>query len=244
MTSDGARIEKLGINNWAVWKRQINFLLKFKKLFSVVNPDASDSSTRASSKDAAENSEEAQGIIGLHVENNLLRDTEEAENAQAAWDLLENHLEAKDASSLLLLRQQLTTLHKEPTEAISVSLARARDLRSSLTTAGSDVQEAEVVLSVLGGLPEPYAMAVEILQLSDELTFQKILPKLLQVEQRVQQTVQQQVLKDATAVQAYDASVGDVRKCFYCNQPGHIKVQCHKRKADMQKKATRVVPAF
>ena len=106
------------------------------------------------------------------------------------------------------------------------------------------MQEAEVVLSALGGLPEPYAMAVEILQLSEELTFQKILPKLLQVEQRVQQTVQQQVLKDATAVQAYGASAGDVRKCFYCNQPGHIKVQCHKRKADMQKKATRVVHAF
>ena len=106
---------------------------------------------------------------------------------------------------------------------------------------GCNVQEAEVVLSVLGGLPEPYAMAVEILQLSDELTFQKTLSKLLQVEQRVQQTVQQEVFKDVTAVQAYGASTGNVSKCFYCNQPGHIKVQCHMRKADMQKKVTRVV---
>ena len=95
-------------------------MLKSKKLFSAVNPDASESSTRASSKDAAENSEEAQGIIGLHVEDYLLRDIEEAENAQAAWDLLEKKFEAKDPSSLLPLRQQLTTLHKEPTEAISV----------------------------------------------------------------------------------------------------------------------------
>ena len=244
MTSDGVRIEKLGITNWPVWKRQMSFLLKSKKLFSAVKPDATGSETRASSKGKTENSDEAQGIIGLHVENYLLRDIEEAESAQAAWDLLEKKFEAKDTSSLLLLRQQLTTLRKEPTEAISVYLARARDLQASLTTAGSNVQEAEVVLSVLGGLPEPYAMAVEILQLSDELTFQKILPKLLQVEQRVQQTVQQEVFKDVPAVQAYGASVGDVRKCFYCNQPGHIKVQCHKRKADMQKKATRVVPAF
>ena len=89
MTSDGVRVEKLDISNYAVWKRQINFLLKSKKLFSAVNPDASESSTRASSKDAAEKSEEAQGITGLHVENYLLRDIEEAENAQAAWDLLE-----------------------------------------------------------------------------------------------------------------------------------------------------------
>ena len=202
--------------------------MKSKKLFSAISPDATDSGTRASSKGKTENSDEAQGIIGLSVENYLLRDIEEAESARAAWALLEKKFKAKDTSSLLLLRQQLTTLHKEPTEAISVYLARAKDLQTSLTTAGSNLQEAEVVLSVLGGLPEPFAMAVEILQLSDELTFQKVLPKLLQVEQRVQQSVQQQVLKDATAVQAYGASAGDVKTCFYCNQPGHIKVQCHK----------------
>ena len=114
---------------------------------------------------------------------------------------------------------------------------------SSLKT-GSDVQEAEVSLSGLGGLCDAYAVAVEILQLSDELTFQKILPKSSQVEQRVQQPVWQQGLHDVTAVQAYGASVGDVRMCYYCNQPRHIKVQCHKHKADMQKEATSVVHAF
>ena len=83
MTSDGVRIEKLGINNWPVWKRQMSFLLKSKKLFSAINPDATDSGTRAGSKGKTEDSDEAQGIIGLHVENYLLRDIEEAESARA-----------------------------------------------------------------------------------------------------------------------------------------------------------------
>ena len=70
-------------------------------------------------------------------------------------------------------------------------------------------------------------------------------PNLLQVEQCVQQPVQQHVqVKEAPPVQAYGANAGDVRKCYYCNQPGHIKVQSNKRKADMQKKAARIVPAF
>ena len=38
-----------------------------------------------------------------------------------------------------------------------------------LLNTGSDVQEAEVILSVLGGLRDASAMAVEILQLSDDL---------------------------------------------------------------------------
>ena len=94
---------------------------------------------------------------------------------------------AKDTSRLLLLRQELANLRKKPEEAMAVYLARSKDLMADLVAVGSASQEAEVVLSVLVGLPEEYGMAVEVLQMADSLTFQTIVPRLLQAEQRVQQ---------------------------------------------------------
>ena len=75
-------------------------------------------------------------------------------------------------------------------------------------------------------------MAVEVLQMSDDLSFQKTLPKLMQVEQRI--LVQPSAHYKEAMVQAFGANV---KRCFYCNQPGHIKAMCHRRKADMQRKA-------
>ena len=91
------------------------------------------------------------------------------------------------------------------------------------------MSEKEVVLSVMAALPKQYAMAVGVLQMADDLSFQKTLTKLLQVEQRIQQKPQ----KDRQGVvQAFGAIQ---RKCFYCNQLGHFKAHCDKRKADVQR---------
>ena len=103
---------------------------------------------------------------------------------------------------------------------------------ADLIAVGSDVKEPEVVSSLLGGLPPAYSMAVEVPQMSDDLSFQKTLPKLMQVEQRI--LVQPSAHYKEAMVQAFGANV---KRCFYCNQPGHIKAMCHRRKADMQRKA-------
>ena len=45
---------------------------------------------------------------------------------------------------------------------------------ADLVAVGSASQEAEVVLSVLVGLPKEYELDVEVLQMSDQLNFQTI----------------------------------------------------------------------
>lgn len=239
MNTDGiVRIEKLGINNYTTWKRQAKFYLRSKRLWSVVKPTEEGTTSKSMSSAAAEKSDEALGVLGMLVEKHLAREIEECETAQEAWLKLEAKYEGKDTSRLLLLRQELTSLQLKPSEAVSVYLERAKDLMANLTAAGSTVSEVEVVLSVLAGLPEQYAMAVEVLQMYDDLSFQKTLTKLLQVEQRIQQ----KPLKDKQGVvQAFGAVQ---RKCFYCNQLGHIKAHCNKRKADVQKNGMVTTVAF
>ncbi len=152
-----------------------------------VNPSAEGVKTRSSSSDTSDKFDEALGLIGLLIEDNLLREVDEAESAHALWKTLEKMYAAKDTSRLLVLRQELASLRKKPEEAMAVYLARSKDLMTDLVAVGSESQEAEVVLSVLVGLPEEHGMAVEVLQMADSLTFQTIIPRLLQAEQRVQQ---------------------------------------------------------
>lgn len=240
MTTESYRIEKLGIDNYETWACKMKFLLITKKLWSAIEPAASetDRETRSSSKDGSDKSQEALGLIGLNVEDYLTRDVAEADTAAALWEKFKQRFQAKNTSRLLVLRQQLTNFRKGPKEAVVVYIARAKDLMQNLKDAGSSVTEAEVVLSVLVGLPSPYAMAVEVLQMSDDISFQKTLPKLLQVEQRVEQ------LQEGTSVPVYGAMHRNGRKCHYCGKPGHIKAQCFHRKNQESKEPRKSVIAF
>lgn len=113
-------------------------------------------------------------MIGLNVEDYLTRDVAEADTAAALWEKFKQSFQARNTSRLLVLRQQLTNFRKGPKEAVIVYLARAKDLMQNLKDAGSSVTETEVVLSVLVGLPSPYTMAVEVLQMSDDISFRRL----------------------------------------------------------------------
>ena len=56
-----------------------------------------------------------------------------------------------------------------------------------LKAADSPVEESEVALQVLVGLPQGYEVAVGILQFQDDLDLDELLPKLLLAEQRLQE---------------------------------------------------------
>ena len=64
-------------------------------------------------------------------------------------------------------------------------LARAKAIMLDLKAADSPVEESEVALQVLVGLPQGYVVAVGILQFQDDLDLDELLPKLLLAEQRL-----------------------------------------------------------
>ena len=78
---------------------------------------------------------------------------------------------------------------------------------AELEAVGSGTTETEVVLSVLRGLPAAYKTAVEVLQMSGALSFQKVVPSLLQVEQLVQQELNRELVGAPNAIPVYGAHV-------------------------------------
>lgn len=182
---------------------------------------------------------EALALIGLHVADRLLREVDEAESARGLSEQFAKTFAAKSQARLMQLKQELNNLKLGikllgEREAIQQYIARAKDLMYDLKAVGSAIEESEVALHVLQGLPSEYKVTVEALSLADELTLDGILAKLLQVEQRVER-------EDPTAVPIYGTRT--TKKCHYCGKAGHIQAQCRIKAAD-QKKIPRKVVAF
>ncbi len=53
-----------------------------------------------------------------------------------------------------------------------------------LKAVGSSVEESEMALAVLAGLPKQYEVAVGVLKFVEDFSLDGLLPRLLQVEQR------------------------------------------------------------
>lgn len=250
MASDGSlRIEKLNDENYRKWKSQMMFLLTVKKLWGAIEPAeqvpveaktvetgvqtrSKASSSTGQSAEESDLSAQALGVIGLNVEDHLLLEVAEAGSAREIWEHFENTFQAKTNAKKLWLRQQLASLKKLPTETIAQYLARARAIMTELKSAGSSLEESEVALAVLAGLPESYSVAVEVLQYSDVLSLSIIMPKLLQAEQRVKEKLD----NERESVRAYGANVRAMKVCFYCKEAGHIKANCNKLKKDLARR--------
>ena len=88
--------------------------------------------------------------------------------------------------------------------------------------------ESEVALAALFGLPTEYGVVVEVLQFSDSLSFDFMLPKLLHAEQLAKEKFE----KEKVQISIYGAQARPVRKCCYCGKPGHVKAQCKTRQSN------------
>ena len=84
------------------------------------------------------------------------------------------------------LKLQLNSLKKEPSEDITQYVARAKELASHLDSIGHKVDESEVVLPILAGLPPEYSTLRTVIGArEEEPTVDKLLPMLLGEEQTI-----------------------------------------------------------
>ena len=125
-------------------------------------------------------------------------------------------------------------------EPIPEYLAGAKAIMLDLKAADSPVEESEVALQVLVGLPQGYEVAVGIFQFQDDLDLDELLPKLLLAEQRLQEQGDLEAVRvTETAYAAYGAPKHvprrDLGACFYCNKQGHAQKNCHQRESGEKK---------
>ena len=175
MGGDYVSIEALDVDNYSIWSIRMKMLLVNKDLWAAV--------TTGGIQDP-----KALALICLNVKDHHLTMLAACATSKEAWDGLQAVYKAKSNARRLHLRRELNSLKKESGEPLSKYIGRARTIMADLASAEHTIDESEVVLSVLSGLPKDYDIMVEILQASDkELTLDDVLTKLLNIEQRLVQ---------------------------------------------------------
>ena len=232
MTSDGREVvDTLDTDNYGTWSRRMKAYLLSRELWDVTT--GSDEDKKKSNK--------AMGLIQLHLSDFHLSMADEVATAKGLWDKLEETFKAKNTGRRLLLRQQLNSLKKGPTEPIAKYVARAKSIASDLEGAGHKPEASEITLPVLAGLPKEYSMLITVLGTSkEEHTLDDILTMLLQTEQQISRELETAeaavpiyAMRDGRNGRSQPRNNQQRRgnpnkakmktECFYCGKPGHFK---------------------
>jgi hypothetical protein len=230
--ADDAKISvpKLGEDNYATWSTRMRFLLISKGYWEAVQHPANADHPHA-------NDAKALALIGLAVEDQFLPTVGACATARAAWEALAAIYRSRSNACILILKRQLNSLSMQDTEPVTRYVSRAQALRDQLAAIGHPVDEADVVLAILNGLPDQYNTLVTLIENSDPMPdLASVLSKLLVVEQRSSPSPAGAPTPDTalyTNVQKPAPTTGlrETRTCHYCKKKGHLVRDCKKKKA-------------
>lgn len=163
---------KLGHTNYPSWSKQVESLLATKGCQAALTDPADP------------NSAMAKGLIGLCVQDCHLSLVSRAQSAQAAWQSLANLYQQQSSANILRLKRDFANLEKKRDETITEFVARVTDLREQIQAAtGNPMQDADVIVVLLSGLPTRYAMIKTVIEAAPALpTLAEVQAKLLNVE--------------------------------------------------------------
>jgi len=107
----------------------------------------------------------------------------EADNAAEAWSELENLYRQRSHANALRLKREMASLEKKRDENITQYVARAKSVADQLRAAGFPPDEADMIQTILAGLPSKFAMVKSIIENMDELpTLNDVTARLMLVE--------------------------------------------------------------
>jgi hypothetical protein len=229
-------IKKLNDRNYSVWALQAKFALMSKGCWSAIEP-GTDVNAAIDQK--------AKSFIGMYVEDHLLPIVDDANTAKEAWDAFKASYVRNSSSSRLHLRRDLNSLKMEGAETLTMYFARARRIRDDLVAIGDQIDDDQVAMSILAGLPKQYDTVITVMQHGNQkLNLDTCLANLLPMESKLARAEEEESMAAAHTARFNkgkhkkgpwnDSRERDDRTCYYCGEKGHIKVNCAKRKADLK----------
>ena len=180
MANDKYTLTRLDEDNYFEWSARMQGLFQVKKLWQTVQGvgDVNE-----------ELDAQARGLIMLNVERHHLALVVGCTTSKEAWTAFKDMYKAASHARQRQLKRELNALCMERGETVAKYKGRASELRGQLEAAGSPIKEDELVQAILSGLPTDYETVVTVLESTDEeMTLQGVMPKLLQVEQRLKRS--------------------------------------------------------
>lgn len=220
MDSDkgGITIEKLRDNNFHTWKKRIRFVLSFRELDDYLDDD-SPATTSNEYASWCKKDKKAQAIIGLSLSDDHLEQVQHAETAKEMWKLICDIFEKHTLLNKLSARRRFYTASMNEGEKVLAFAARIRQLAATLKSMGVKIDDQEMAMAFLCGLPDRFDGLISALDaLADDsktFTFQFVVSRCQQEEQRHAQRDQDTAQKTETAalLAARTRPKGDCEHC-------------------------------
>lgn len=193
----------------------------------------------------------ATSTILLCLANNTLREVLGLTDPVEIWDKLESRYKSKSLTSRLYLKKRLFDLQMAEEEVFDQHLDEFNKITTELASLDVKVEEEDKALLLLVSLPASFDNIVTTLLYGKEtLTFDEVVAALLMNETRrssngLRNEGQALVTREASwgrgrsreKREGFQHSKSSGRKllCYYCDEEGHIKRDCPKRKRNIMR---------
>jgi hypothetical protein len=120
------------------------------------------------------------GLLKLLMDDSILSMMDGIDNCSDAWDALQDLFASTTAANIMQLKQQFNAFSMKGKESIAAYMQRARTLQFEMSAAEVQVTDADLIMTILQGLPTEYEMIKTIIVNTEPLpTFNTVLGRLL-----------------------------------------------------------------
>jgi len=190
---------------------------------------------------------QARAFIMMHIKAHHAGRLRGTRTAREVWEALGDQFRSKGPAREINLRHRLDSIAMGDKEPVVTYFNRGWTLAWELEEVGAEISDRTLRAVLLAGMPERYAMTVEVLQSNRTMTIEETLEDLQAAEERLVLARKRKTKTDrghggnaALAATGERSAHRDAQRdhrwrkarCYRCNETGHIKRVCPKKAAD------------
>lgn len=230
MSERELRLAKLTDSNYFTWKVRAEMYLRKMNQWGFVSGEFSDEEQ----KDLEDNP--LRRLQGLPILMELISDGQlvhirTAKNLKEAWNALEEVHEPKKVFNKIVLKKEFHQCRLEENGDIEEYVNKMYELRVRLTSVGAEVNDDDMVTSLLSGLPDSMSTLVTVLEREKDVTPDIVKDALMHAHNKGKSAKSNEVVLNAQVKKGRKdhkkAREGDMSgRCFLCKKKGHKKYDC------------------
>ena len=228
------RIEKLTDSNFYIWKQKIQLLLSLKDVAHHVIesevPDVSDSDDR---RTWLRGDNKPKQSLVFPCQTSTLSMSVIVKTAKQMWEAMLNVFERHTLLNKLAARRRFYTVTMQNDEKVLAYINRVKQLAARLKSMNVDVDDKEMAIAVLNGLParfENLTVALDALGTDDKMfSLEFVKSPLLQEEQRADMKDKTPPSNKDSALMNHVPGAGRPSRdmhCTNCGRSGHTASHC------------------
>jgi len=233
------KIEKLKDTNYHSWKQKIFHLLVLKDLDQHIEGTRPTNAEEHCTWDVSD--AKAQAFIALTLSDQLLESVRDVKTCKEMWATIRDVFERHTLLNKLSARRKFYTACKAEEESILQFSNRIRHLGSMLKSMNVTIDDNEMAMALLNGLPDPYDSLISALDAvgteESNLEFDHVKSRVMQEEQRMGMRIAAATSKAESAAlishtKSNDGTCANCKTrptCQHCNKKGHTEDKCWKK---------------